>query len=103
MNSVDVVTGILTGIKFSTSVGIQNFDGTTYIAIDKMFWPGNRIAIIESDHVFVFAYEYDISTIPGGVDIVAGSEYSLFLADPEFSKKLISAIESHIEHQKRLL
>jgi hypothetical protein len=108
MNSIDVVKQALSTMKFQYSVQVEPIDHNNdyYIQVHGIkhthkLWgtptKKERIARIELDSVLVFAYDYDISSIPGPVDAVDGAESTLYLADPDFFVKLETAINGHIE------
>ena len=103
MNSVDVVKQALSTMEFRTDVYVE--DNQEYIIVSgirhahKLFGTptyNTRVGRIESDHVFIFAHDYDIVSIPGPVEVIAGEESALYLADPEFFIKLKAAIDDHI-------
>ena len=106
MNSVDVVTNALSTMKFPISVLVEHDQMVSYIVVNGIRHPHKlfgspsyteRIGRIESDHVFMFAYDYEIITIPLSTEIVDGEEIILYLADPEFFKKLELAVTNHIQ------
>lgn len=106
MNSVDVVEQALSTMKFRTDVYVDNTDPRSgYIVVSgikhthKMFGTpayNARVGQIGSDHVFIFAHDYEIVSIPGPVEVIDGEELTLYLADPEFFIKLKTAIDDHI-------
>jgi len=112
MNSIDVVkdTIITMPLPDNVSVLVESDDAPIgpenyYIIVSgirhrhKLFGTPTteeRIAKIGSDHIVVFAYDYDIESIPGPVVPVDGEEMTLHLADPNFFDKLKTSINDHI-------
>lgn len=106
MNSVDIIKQALLTMKFRADVYVDDEDPqSSWIIVSgiqhihKMFGTptyNTRVGKIESDHVFMYAHDYDIVSIPGPVEIIAGEEMALYLANPEFFTKLKLAIDDHI-------
>lgn len=107
MELIDLISNWLSTLNLK-HIRIIDYDGESHhIRIDGPFTNGYmfqgmaNICRIFNDHVFCYAWAYDLVTHQTAV-IVAGQEETIYASDPDFFKKLETNIKAHIEFLKPL-
>lgn len=104
---VDLIRDWLPSLKLPVIPTIEDYGGDfwhlrlpgpfkTNNPLRKMF-NNQNICQIHTNHVFWYAHEYDLNTL-NDVYIEAGSEDTIYAADPEFFKKMEAHIRSSMAY-----